>query len=185
MSASKRARTDRGSVVPSVVFNLVNSYPVELHRRFERSIYRSVYNITLNLSEYSNLFDIEYEIDNMFDQIIQPLIARAQRNDVVSANIRHSSLEKPIFIVPQKAGSFEPKSFLDATLRNIGVNPMTALEELEKRKKSVIRFATKDNDCLLRALTVGIYYHENDVTNQKLRDEIRGVGFQKKNWLNN
>jgi hypothetical protein len=117
MSASKRARTDRKSVAPLVVFNLVNSYPVELHRRFERSIYRSVYNITHNLSEYSNLFDIEYEIDNMFDQIISPLIARARRNDVVSAYIRHSSLEKPIFIIPQKAGSFEPKSFLGAIYR--------------------------------------------------------------------
>jgi hypothetical protein len=111
MSAAKRSRTDRENVAPLVVFNLGNSYPVEHHRRFERSIYRSEYNITHNLSEYSNLFDIEYEIDNMFDEIISPLIARAQRNDVVSAYIRHSSLEKPIFIIPQKAGIFEPKSF--------------------------------------------------------------------------
>jgi hypothetical protein len=160
MSAAKRTRTDRENVAPLVVFNLVNSYPVERHRHFERSIYRSEYNITHNLSEYSNLFDIEYEIDNMLDEIISPLIARAQRNDVVLAYIRHSSLEKPIFITPQKAGSFEPKSFLDAIfgvsqsnriflldgelalevsmtkpLENIGVNSMTTLKELEKRKK--------------------------------------------------
>jgi hypothetical protein len=70
-------------------------------------------------------------------------------------------------------------------LENIGVNPMTTLEELEKRKKSVVRIVTKDNDCLLRAITVGIYYHENDVKNRKLRDKIREVCFQKKNWLNN
>jgi hypothetical protein len=96
----------------------------------------------------------------MFNEIILPLIARAQRNDVMLAYIRHSSLEKPIFITPQKARSFEPKSFLDAIYRvsqsnrtflldgelalevsvtkpleNMGVNPMTTLEELEKRKK--------------------------------------------------
>ena len=57
---------------------------------------------------------------------------------------------------------------------------MTTLEELEKRKKSVVRIVTKDNDCLLRAITVGIYYHENDVTNRKLRDKIREVCLQKK-----
>ncbi len=39
---------------------------------------------------------------------------------------------------------------------------------------------TKDNDCLLRAIIVCIYYHENDVTNNKLRDKIRQVGVQKK-----
>ncbi len=62
MSALKRLKLIV-KIVPLVVFNLVNSYPVVHHIRFERSIYCSEYNIMHNLSEYSNLFDIEYEID--------------------------------------------------------------------------------------------------------------------------
>ena len=204
-----QSTTENNNIMAERIINyeLINAHPDVTNTRFSRTIISRDYEITHNLTENTNLFDVEFEIDQMFNEIITPLLQNARENDIITGYIFHNRLQTPIFVVPQRVLYFKrhhKSKFLESAFNviqsnktilldgrlsieisitrpvsNIGVQVMMTAGDKNREKLSVVRINTIDKDCLLRAVCVARYYKENDVKNKKVRDAIRAQNKQR------
>ena len=151
--------------------------------RFKRTTEKTTFLVEHNFGAFSDLFLIENNIDELFNEFMQKQLENASENDVISLNISHDNLNgKPIFVSPQYKRNFNKHSFFNAIYEisqsnetflfngklSIDVNimkqiqgsgkrkmkiPITAEESLQ-RKSSVITINNNDNGCFFHALAV-------------------------------
>ena len=150
--------------------------------RFKRTTEKTTFLVEHNFGAFSDLFLIENNIDELFDDFMQKQLENAAENDVVSLNISHENLNgKPIFVSPQYKRNFNKHSFFNAIFEisqsnetflfdgklSIDVNiikgiqgsgkrmkmPLTG-KETNQRKLSVVKIKNNDNGCFFHALAV-------------------------------
>ena len=96
-----------------------NEISTKYSSRFRRQERRARFNIKHNFGAFSDLFDVERNIDNMFHQFMVKQLENVGENDLISINIIHEELERSlgnIFIPPFRKKDFNlfNQSFFNA-----------------------------------------------------------------------
>ena len=155
---------------------------------FKRNQAKVKFNITHNFGSFTDLFQIEENVDKMFGDFMEMQLRDFNDDDAVSINIEHSQLKgKNLFIHPFRKRDFNNQCFfnsiyevsqsntsflLTGTLlleinvtKNISGSgnkkkaPKTREEKINS-SRSVIEIHNDDNGCAFYALTVAIKKHE-------------------------
>ena len=173
--------------------------------RFKRTTEKTTFLIEHNFGTFSDLFLIENNIDEHFNEFMQKQLENAAENDVVSLNISHENLNgKPIFVSPQYKRNFNKHSFFNAIYEisqsnetflfngklSIDVNIMKGIQgsgkrmkipstvkETNQRKSSVVKINNTDNGCFFHALAVciGKFDKSNEYLWQCMRRDTKKV----------
>ncbi|MDI9312027.1 MAG: DNA polymerase [Limnohabitans sp.] len=153
------------------------------HQRFHRKIIKTEYKIEHNLSTIPDLFKVENEIDDAFNNAVNDVIQNANQMDVISIKIFHDELNQPIYINRKKKFlkkedflnaiykvSQSDKSFLlDGVIRmDVGITEqiigkgklctkkIMTISEYRNKKKSLIKIKNNDSMCGFIAIAVAL-----------------------------
>jgi hypothetical protein len=163
--------------------------PEVTSRRFRRRSNKITFKIIHNFGSFSDLFQIESNIDNFYEEFMKKQLENADAEDPVSVSISHSELTgKPLFIPPKRKHLFDRKSlfnvlyevaqsnnsFLLAGDLKLEINitekargqgkkipkPPITVEQMKNKSRSVILISNKNNGCGFHALVVCKAKHE-------------------------
>ena len=156
---------------------------------FKRNRMRAKFTINHNFGLFTNLFQIENIIDNMYEKFMNEQLKNFKENDSVSVNINHDNLDGTnIFIHPFFKKDFNKQSFFNAIYEvaqsnssflisgdlRLEVNVTTNLSGSGNKKsrvpqtkdqkrtnaRSVIEIFNEDNGCCFHALVVAVKKQE-------------------------
>ena len=173
----------------SINFTTVAKSTIYLDR-FKRKVKRITFKLKHNFNEFSDLFTVNNEINDFFQNLVENLTEEAKDDDLISVCIGNKEMTKPIYIPSKKKINFNTKlifdriekfsqSFRDFLFdgelefeifitenifgRGFKSNKKSpkSLTELSHNKRSVIKIHNNDNSCGLRALYVSKYFFEN------------------------
>ena len=84
--------------------------------RYRRTEVRYVFNFGHNITRYPNLWEIRDEMDRFYVEFVKANTSEFSPNDLISIEIDHENLTKPIFVPPFRLDNFEHKiqSFFNA-----------------------------------------------------------------------
>ena len=153
-------------------------------KKFKRHELKGKFEITHNFGAFSDLFQIEKNIDQMFAQFMNTQLLNFDENDRVSVKINHSQLNgRYLYIPPFKKKNFNEESFFNALYEVaqsnasflitgemlLEVNVMKAIvgsgktakapitnEEKLNNARSVVEVKNDDNGCAFYAITIAI-----------------------------
>jgi len=158
-------------------------------KRFRRTVNKINFSINHNFGQFNDLFQIESNIDNLYEQFMTKQLEDCEGDDLVSIGITHSELAgKPLFIPPTRKHSFKKESlfnvlyevsqsnnsFLLAGTLSLELNvtakargrgksksraPVT-IDQAKNNSKSVILINNKNNGCGFHAIAVAVAKHE-------------------------
>jgi hypothetical protein len=158
-------------------------------RRYRRKTNKTTFKISHNFGSFSDLFQIESNIDNLYEEFMKKQLENADSDDLVSVSISHSELTgKPLFIPPRRKHTFDKESlfnvlyevaqsnnsFLLAGSLSLQVNitekakgsgksnpkPPITHEQMKNNSRCVILINNKNNGCGFHALAVCKAKHE-------------------------
>jgi hypothetical protein len=161
----------------------ISRTPEIASRRYRRRTNKTTFKINHNFGSFSDLFQIESNIDSLYEEFMKKQLENADSDDLVSVSISHSELTgKPLFIPPRRKHTFDKESlfnvlyevaqsnnsFLMAGTLSLEVNitekargsgkhnPKAPITHNDKKNnsRSVILINNKNNGCGFHALVV-------------------------------
>ena len=170
----------------SVVFEWkkLESFQPKYNEKFKRKTYQTQFFIKHNFGAFTDLFQIEKNIDEMYNSFMKNIIEKYNDNDIISVNIKHENLQDNVFVPPFKKRFFDEKSFFNALYEvsqsnssflisgklkfevNVtrairgsgkkGVKAPQTKEEFKTASTSIITIKNEDNGCAFYAIAVAI-----------------------------
>ena len=153
-------------------------------RKHSRNSQNICFEVKHNFGKFTDLFDIEKNIDELYERFMKEQIKKYSGNDLISVNIFHDELVgRPLFIPPTKKKNFDPEAFFNAIycisqskqslllngkltfeiniteeVRGSGKTkaPIT-LQDKELQSRSVIQVNNNDKGCAFHAIIISIF----------------------------
>lgn len=193
--------TMQAEVTPIFTWTEIQPARVTKFSKFFKVSHQRQFKVEHNLQNFTNLFDIEEEMDSKFEGLVTPVISNASPNDIVFIGIANKDLNYDIFIPPCKVRRFDKQQFLNSIyevvqsnakflldgLLDVTVSVVTSVRgsgkkapelrpDFVKRKRSIIPIYTTDEErgsCGWKAIFLGMKLADGVSKNASLWEKYR------------
>jgi DNA polymerase type B, organellar and viral len=182
---------------PVFEFTLVSRNPKRTSEKLRRTSQQNVYHVKHNLAEYVDLLEVGERIDDLFFQMVEPMLEEVDEDDLVSVEVQHEDVQNPIYMSYRKKSAFDKQQFVNSVyavsqsnqtflldgLLTVEVNVVKNLKgggrntkkngaprkttDVMKQKTSLVTISNNDQACFWRAFATCLFWQEQHTDNER------------------